>query len=104
MMVASADKLCDFLSNDGKHTYVEVIPETYQNDELQAIGYSFLFLIGSHLTGGATYMVEELPEFRRHIWLCPVTLFVLGKYPKYIYIKKLSEDEYNNITPDTLRN
>ena len=23
------------------------------------------------------------------IWICPVTLFVLGRYPDYLYIKKL---------------
>jgi hypothetical protein len=22
------------------------------------------------------------------MWICPVTLFVLGRYPNYIYIKK----------------
>lgn len=22
------------------------------------------------------------------MWICPVTLFVLGRYPKYIYIRK----------------
>lgn len=24
-----------------------------------------------------------------HFWICPVTLFVLGRYPKYIYIKEI---------------
>lgn len=40
------------------------------------------------MTGGSTYMVTALPGFERDIWLCPVPLFVLGRYPKYIYVKK----------------
>jgi hypothetical protein len=24
-----------------------------------------------------------------HVWLCPVTLFVLGRYPQYIYFKRI---------------
>ena len=24
-----------------------------------------------------------------HFWICPVTLFVLGRHPKYIYIKEI---------------
>jgi hypothetical protein len=40
------------------------------------------------LTGGSIYTVTDLPGFERDIWLCPVTLFVLGRYPKYIYVKK----------------
>lgn len=44
---------------------------------------------GRHsLTGGSFYNVTGLEGFEREIWLCPVTLFVLGRYPKYIYIKK----------------
>ena len=45
---------------------------------------------GKHsLTGGSHYRVTRLPGFRMdEIWLCPVTLFVLGQYPKYLYIKK----------------
>ena len=35
-----------------------------------------------------TYQVTGLEGFERDIWLCPVTLFVLGRYPKYIYVKK----------------
>lgn len=40
-------------------------------------------------TKGAFYSVEGLKNFNRDIWICPVTLCVLGKYPKDIYIKVL---------------
>ena len=36
--------------------------------------------------GGATYKVTNLERFTKEVWICPVTLFVLGKYPKQIYI------------------
>ena len=40
------------------------------------------------LTGGAHYEVNGIAGFTKKIWLCPVTLFVLGNYPAYIYLKK----------------
>lgn len=88
MMVAGADKLCEFLSNDGKFTYVEVIPS---NKEKNYNGYAKLIRKEHSLTGGSIYKVTGLKEFNRDIWLCPVTLFVLGNYPKYIYVKKISK-------------
>ena len=44
----------------------------------------------SGLLAGATYKVNGLSDFTREIWICPVTLTVLGHYPKYIYIKQMS--------------
>jgi hypothetical protein len=85
MMVAGADYLCSHLSNDNQHTYVSVIPSNKKKD---LDGYGELKRTDSFLTGGATYEVSNIPGFSRDIWICPVTLFVLGKYPKYIYIKK----------------
>jgi hypothetical protein len=32
--------------------------------------------------------VKGFDGFTKKIWLCPVTLFVLGKYPAYMYLKK----------------
>lgn len=85
MMVAGADKLCDFLSDDGRFAYVNVVP---RNKRLDMPGYACLVQGEHSLTGGSTYTVTDLPGFEREIWLCPVTLFVLGRYPKYIYVKK----------------
>lgn len=85
MMVAGADDMCSFLSDDDKHTYVNVIPS---NKEENHPGYAKLIQKQHSLTGGSTYEVTNLKGFERDIWLCPVTLFVLGQYPKYIYVKK----------------
>ena len=44
----------------------------------------------SGLFAGATYKVNGLEGFTREIWICPVTLTVLGHYPQYIYIKQMT--------------
>ena len=85
MMVAGADKLCEFLSDDDRFAHISVIPS---NKRLDKPGYACLIQGEYSLTGGSFYNVTGLEGFEREIWLCPVTLFVLGRYPKYIYIKK----------------
>ena len=85
MMVAGADKLCQFLSDDDRFAHVSVIPS---NKPLDKPGYACLEQGEHTLTCGSFYTVKDLPGFEREIWLCPVTLFVLGRYPKYLYIKK----------------
>ena len=85
LMVAGADKLCAFLSDDDKFTKVSVIPS---NKRTSHEGYFELEQLDKSLTGGSTYKVNGLDGFNQTIWICPVTLFVLGTYPKFIYVKK----------------
>lgn len=85
-MVSGADKLCAFLSEDDKSVEVKVIPS---NKEREYPGYVKLIRKYHSLTGGSDYMVCGLEGFNRIIWICPVTLFVLGQYPKFIYLKKI---------------
>ena len=86
MMVAGADDLCDYLSDDGKVARVTVVPS---NKPLDLPDHACLIQGKHSLTGGSHFRVTRLPGFRMdEIWLCPVTLFVLGQYPKYLYIKK----------------
>ena len=90
-MVAGADRLCDCLSDDGNFAYINVVPS---NRPLDMPGYACLVQGEHSLTGGSVYLVNNLPEVgEKQIWLCPVTLFVLGQYPKYIYIKKNTKSE-----------
>lgn len=85
MMVAGADDLCAVLSDDDIETCVNVVPSTKRQ---KLNGYAELKRLDSSLTGGAHYEVHGIEGFTKNIWLCPVTLFVLGNYPAYIYIKK----------------
>ena len=72
-------------SEDDVTANVDVIPSSKREEHP---GYACLVQGEHSLTGGSFYTVTELPGFERDIWLCPVTLFVLGRYPKYLYIKK----------------
>ena len=90
LMVAGADQMCAFLSDDDKNTWVNVIPT---NKEENHPGYAKLIQKDHSLMGGSTYEVTGLEGFNRDIWLCPVTLFVLGNYPKYMYVKKAREND-----------
>ena len=89
LMVAGADKMCAFLSDDDVTTEVLVRPS---KKRLELEGYAELVQKDHSLTGGSTYEVCNLEGFNRDIWLCPVTLFVLGRYPKYMYVKKVSRE------------
>ena len=43
------------------------------------------------LTGGSHYDAPGFTGFRmKRIRVCPVTLCVLGRYPKYLYVKRVS--------------
>lgn len=86
MMVSGADDLCAFLSDDDKFTRVSVIPS---KERATHEGYFELEQLDKGLATGSTYKVNGLEGFDRSIWICPVTLFVLGRYPKFIYVKKL---------------
>lgn len=90
-MVAGSDLLLDYLLRKNNRVEVEVIKsaaplEQYDNDER----FFRCEQIEMSLLGGSTYQVFGLPEFKQTIWICPVTLFVLGEYPKYIYIRQKS--------------
>lgn len=90
-MVAGADQLCELyangknelniniiatnkqLQNDEKKLYDEFVAETLPNDIPWDAKYIY----------GRTYKCQDI-----EMWICPVTLFVLGRYPKYLYIKR----------------
>ena len=96
-MVEGADKMCELLSEDGKRTKICVIPAKKQEEHE---GYFELKRTESSLAGGSTYKVD-LVEFKERfhrdtLWLCPVTLFVLGNYPKYMYVKKATDTTISN--------
>ena len=62
-------------------------PETRMNGYFECVKqYSELF-------AGATYKVNGLEGFTCEIWICPVTLTVLGHYPQYIYIKQITTNQ-----------
>jgi hypothetical protein len=94
-MVSGADNLCEKYAEGKDNVTVDIIvskkildSEKYKDyDEYRRYEY-----IG--ISTGASYInkVEKIidKQVRTQIttmWICPVTLFVLGRYPNYIYIK-----------------
>ena len=89
-MVAGADDLLDLLNKENptpNHVSLEVYTKKPKRFLVE------LKKVHSALTKGAFYTVEspltgwERPNSirRKQLWLCPVTLTVLGHYPKHIY-------------------
>lgn len=89
-MVCGADDLCEMYANGQNEVTVKVRAYKKQHPELieafdefvaEDIPEDFSF-IDKYLYGRNYNSKEE------KMWICPVTLFVLGRYPKYLYIKR----------------
>lgn len=85
-MVAGSDKLLDHLLRTDNRVEIEVIKSDNALDNMD--NYYRCEQIDMSLLGGSTYNVYGVEGFDRTIWICPVTLFVLGEYPKYIYFRQ----------------
>lgn len=87
-MVAGSDHLLSFLDSEGNHRVtLHVVPS---ETPIEIEGHFMLRQLDKSLTGGSHYDATDITGFNWDtIWICPVTLCVLGKYPKYIYIKKV---------------
>jgi hypothetical protein len=85
-MVAGADDLLSFLDKEKKHRVtIHVVPSETSKE---VADHTELRKISSTTLGGAFYDTTDVEGFRMNkLWLCPVTLCVLGCYPKYLYIK-----------------
>lgn len=86
LMVGDASRLIQKMSDGKEYVTFDVIPTKNEIDEP---GLVKLSLESSSIAGGGYYETivdgEEFPD----VWLCPVTLFVLGRYPKYIYFRRV---------------
>ena len=93
-MVAGADTLCNEFSDDGLHTTVEVLtkrPENNPEEYTEFTGEEFpedWSWKDRHIWGRTYEYIDKTTGEKKTMWICPVTLFVLGRYPKHLYIKK----------------
>lgn len=85
-MVCGADTLCELYSKGGNEAIVEIIASKEKESHpgyTEWIGEDLSSLsLKDRFVWGRTYG-NETGSF----WICPVTLFVLGRYPNYLYIK-----------------
>ena len=84
-MVAGSDKLLSHIAKGDNKVTLQVILD-YIDDYKD---YIILDRFEKSLAGGASYTVSN-SEFKEPIWICPVTLCVLGRYPKKIYFKRIA--------------
>ncbi len=79
-MVCGADKMLDLVSKGQDVVTCDVTTSSkpIEDDGILLSRYEYT------LTGGAYYHTN-VPSIT-DVWLCPVTLFVYQKYPKYIFV------------------
>jgi len=95
MMVAGADKLCDYVARMEGHPEKAVVDVTLGNNRLEGkspvitierfekgYGVSYNCFDSEHKTPSIEF--GGLSSDIRTAWLCPVTLLVLHNYPKKI--------------------
>ena len=84
LMVADASRLIQLMSNGDEYVTFDVVPSKEE-------GFIRLSLYKSSVTGGGYYSTQIGDVKLNHVWLCPVTLFVLGRYPQYIYFRRIDK-------------
>ena len=97
-MVSGADDLCELYANGQNEVTVNIIctekPQSYPTtiyDEFIAEPLPKEWTSWKDkLIWGRNYThVDPNDENKTtRMWICPVTLFVLGRYPKHIYVRK----------------
>ena len=95
-MVAGADKLCELYANGKNNLTINIIVSNKPIRRYQLDTDCYDTFIGTTYPYG-TKLKDKCVwgrDYTKHndnnvkMWICPVTLFVLGRYPNYIYIKK----------------
>jgi len=95
-MVAGADKWLDIISEWVPEIILEVSDEPFEDAEVMHMA-KMEKQDGEY---GATYKLttyDGKDHSDKQLWLCPVTLFVFGKYPNSIYYKKIPQKIDNHL-------
>lgn len=99
LMVAGADDLCELYANGKDEFTVDIIASKKQLNLSPQLYDEFVAqdIIIDGMTHQGDFINSQLDKFLygrtykkgyTQMWICPVTLFVLGRYPKYLYIRK----------------
>ena len=88
-MVSGADELCEKFSNGKQYIEIDIVQSNkkldFSNNFQEFIRKPLSAGFIDKLCLGTEYIDSKTGE---EMWICPVTLFVLGKYPKFLYIQK----------------
>ena len=87
-MVAGADKLLDSIAKEKTEVYLHFSEKKINSADK-------LVLIKKCWWNGADYRVQKFGQvnLERKVWLCDVTKFVIGYFPKEIYYKEVDYNE-----------
>ena len=89
-MVAGADTFCDVLAQGENEIYV-ILSDT-PCEGCEVLQFTNLGKVeGFEFGSGAWYFLNEYQgiSYCMEMWLCDVTKFVFGKFPKIIYFSKV---------------
>lgn len=88
-MVSGADLFLDIISQGEGVTYVTLSDEEFPGSEILEMKYLGT-LEGWEMGSGAWYKLISYMglEYKLDMWLCDVTKFVFGSFPKNIYFCK----------------
>lgn len=84
LMIGGADIMLDIMSNNGLEVHTHISEQEFPGaDKLQFTS------LAEDIGEGAYYNLAEYEGavLNLSVFLCDVTLFVLGKFPEVIYIK-----------------
>ena len=83
-MVAGADTLLDIIAKEREEVYLH-----FSEEEVE--GGDVLYFKKKSWINGATYRLKNYlgTNYNMKVWLCDVTLHVLGKFPRRIYFKEV---------------
>ena len=98
-MVSGADALCEMYADGKDEVTVEIIASKKKRNLSSQLYEEYVAqdIIIDGMTHQGNFINSQLDKILygrtyqkgyTQMWICPVTLFVLGRYPKYIYIKK----------------
>jgi hypothetical protein len=87
-MVSGADDLLDIIAKGGDEVYLHF-------SETEIEGGDVLYFKKKSWINGATYKLKKYEgrNYSMKVWLCDVTLHVLGKFPTRIYFKEVDYSE-----------
>lgn len=96
-MVAGAENLCELYAKGKDEVTVNIIASRTQLEKYKNMDYDEFIAEPlpkewtswkDNFLWGRNYTSTDGNGKTTRMWICPVTLFVLGRYPKFIYIKK----------------
>jgi hypothetical protein len=85
-MVAGADDLLDMVAKGRDEVYLHFSKDYLPDAEV-------LYFKKKTWINGANYMLKKFEgkDIKQKVWLCNVTLHVLGEFPERIYFKEITD-------------